>query len=195
MNIEDLSKDVENEKVVNPEHIGSSLDDSMNNMHKDWTIWDYIQSIFYRYFWNWLSSIPSEIKYFIQRGRRGYSDRDSWELELYLLDIILCNLVKRRINDSSIPATQGPDGQWRYNKPEWNEILNEMITGFYIVKKCCIGNELMYFMGITEEDKVRYNEIAKTRKFGKHRCVNAEEETRMNKAFDLFKKYFWCLSD
>lgn len=91
MNTEDSSRVVNGEKVVSPELcVGSSLDDFMKNMHKDWhwwdylqSWWDYLQSWWYRFFWNWFSSIPSEIKYFIQRGMRGYSDR-SWSLDRHL---------------------------------------------------------------------------------------------------------------
>lgn len=38
-------------------------------------------------------NIFDEIKYFIQRGIKGYSDRDLWNLDLYLAKII-CNGVK-----------------------------------------------------------------------------------------------------
>ena len=32
----------------------------------------------------WIFDIPREIKYFFQRGIRGYSDRDIWALDDYL---------------------------------------------------------------------------------------------------------------
>lgn len=37
----------------------------------------------------WLfADFPYEIKWFIQRGKRGYSDRDLWSFDLYLAKII-----------------------------------------------------------------------------------------------------------
>ena len=32
--------------------------------------------------------IPKEIKWFYQRGRRGFSDRDVWSFDYYLADVI-----------------------------------------------------------------------------------------------------------
>ena len=35
-----------------------------------------------------LSFIPKEIKWFFQRGFRGYSDRDVWNIDEWFLNII-----------------------------------------------------------------------------------------------------------
>ena len=35
-----------------------------------------------------IKDFPREIKYFVQRGRRGYSDRDIWSYDYFLADII-----------------------------------------------------------------------------------------------------------
>ena len=44
---------------------------------------DYMYYPLYRR-WYSLSRIPSEVKWFIQRGKRGYADCDVWSLDSYL---------------------------------------------------------------------------------------------------------------
>lgn len=41
----------------------------------------------YRAVWK-VIDFPAEIKYFWQRGRRGYSDRDVWDFDNYLANVI-----------------------------------------------------------------------------------------------------------
>lgn len=191
MNTEDSLKDA---KSVSQTKY-SSVEELHAALSKKWTIWDHMESCWYRFFWNWFSAIPSEIKYFFQRGTRGYSDRDSWNIDQYLIDILLCNLVELKANGHCIPSTHAPDGSWGYDETRWKAILDAMIQGFALVKKCIIGDEIIYLMGITEEDKIRYNKSSFTHLTPQPRCTTLEEETEMNTAFDLFKKYFWCLND
>lgn len=40
-----------------------------------------------------IKRIPSEIKWFWQRGRHGYSDRDLWSLDVYFADMISKSMV------------------------------------------------------------------------------------------------------
>lgn len=83
-------------------------------------------------------------------------------------DIILCNLVELKANGHCCPSTLGPDGKWDYDEIRWAKILDDMIQGFALVKKCIIGDELMYHMEITEEDKIKMNKIYQTRKYTFH---------------------------
>lgn len=39
--------------------------------------------------WTWFCDIPRETKWFIQRGRRGWSDRDVWCMHCHLTEIIV----------------------------------------------------------------------------------------------------------
>lgn len=55
-----------------------------------------------------------EIKYFIQRGRRGYSDRDCWGLSDHLSSILPGML--RSLKDE--------------NNEKWDELLESMAQGF-----------------------------------------------------------------
>lgn len=70
------------------------LDNSKSLSRKKYTLLDWIEICWYRYFWNFVSSIPLEIKSFIQRGIRGYSDRDTWNFNDYLTDVIIGGLIR-----------------------------------------------------------------------------------------------------
>ena len=64
-----------------------------------------------------------KIKYFIQRGKRGYSDRDVWSVDCYLATIIPPML--RDVAKYSI----GHPANLR-NFDEWKEILHRIADGF-----------------------------------------------------------------
>ncbi len=59
-----------------------------------------------------------EIKYFIQRGRRGYSDRDCWGLSDHLSSI-LPGMLRSLKEERSIKREKG-----------WDELLESMAQGF-----------------------------------------------------------------
>lgn len=93
---------------------------------------------FYRKYWGTYHKIkdfPSEVKYFVQRGRRGYSDRDCWSLDWYFADVIghsLKQLAK---------TTHGwPDSKFETFE-EWQAELNTIGDAFldYIDEKSDIS--------------------------------------------------------
>lgn len=68
-----------------------------------------------------------EAKWFIQRGMRGYSDRDTWSIDGYLCSWMpqaLTTLRKRRIGH--------PTG---LTKRSWDARLDRMINAFRIARK------------------------------------------------------------
>jgi len=68
-------------------------------------------------------NIFKEIKYFIQRGRRGYSDSDTWDFDDYLADVISKGLKVLKDNLHSYPVEFETIEQWQ-------EILDSIIDGF-----------------------------------------------------------------
>lgn len=70
-----------------------------------------------------LRTLPREARYFIQRGRRGYSDRDVWSLDAYLADVIAGSVTQLRRTDHGYPGM--------FDGPEpWEKILDEIVEGF-----------------------------------------------------------------
>jgi hypothetical protein len=90
---------------------------------------DYIYYPCFRMWYN-ISDIPSEIKYFIQRGMRGYSDRDTWSIDYYLSSWMPGALKQMIKYGNSYP------GHGEANTPKkWKEIVKKIIVGFEASKK------------------------------------------------------------
>jgi len=76
--------------------------------------------------WNYICDIPREIKWFWQRGRRGYADCDIWDMSDYLTDVMIGMLENLREYNSGFPA--------KLTECEWLDILLDIQRGF-IAKK------------------------------------------------------------
>ena len=75
-------------------------------------------------------NIFREIKWFIQRGRRGFSDMDKWNMHGYLSTVIPKMIRELNIGSSGCPgdlydATRINDECWK-----WKEICEEIAQGF-----------------------------------------------------------------
>ena len=94
-----------------------------------------------------LIGLPSRIKFFIQRGRRGWSDEDSWAIDYWLVDNLI-PMLKRLKNDSNgtpmsmfrkkdgIDKDGNPtDEASRLAEQRWDDMLGEIIYGLKCAKK------------------------------------------------------------
>lgn len=63
-----------------------------------------------------------QIKFFYQRGKRGWSDYDVWDMDCYLISIILPMLKRLREKSNSFPVNM--------TEKKWNLILSDMIEAF-----------------------------------------------------------------
>lgn len=75
----------------------------------------------------YIIALYDQVKWFIQRGYRGYSDRDTWSIDYYLCSWMpqaLATLRKRKIGT--------PIG---LTKKQWNAKLDRMINAFKIARK------------------------------------------------------------
>jgi hypothetical protein len=70
--------------------------------------------------------IPGEayrrVKWFVQRGWRGYSDRDTWSIDWFLMRILPNMIDELRKNTHGCPVDLTPE--------KWDEILATIATGF-----------------------------------------------------------------
>lgn len=70
------------------------------------------------------------LKWFIQRGRRGYADCDVWNFNDYLADVIIGGLLELKEAASfTVP------GIFADNPAGWVEVLDEMIGGLEAYQK------------------------------------------------------------
>lgn len=171
---------------------GSSLDDLKKFLHNrayPWyeQIYNEIQYIFRKVY-----DIPYKIKYFIQRGVRGYSDYDIWSFDHYLTKIILEGLVSLKAKSRGCPCTMNDaTGKYDYDEARWNNILDNIIDGFAIVMRCQEGTELEWGGYVDEATKSRLNKTFKEKGLG--RLTTKEEEECVRNAFNLFRDYYWSL--
>ena len=143
---------------------------------------------------------------FIQRGKRGYSDKDFWELGWYLSEIIPPMLKQLKAssfrgmpNDlldkhcknngvtAEIYSSDAPDELVEKIEnevcKEYDEIFDEMIWSFETALKVWNDDKMIYSEGYSDEFKEKYNVMTK------------EEMDRMKKGFDYFRDYFFNLWD
>jgi hypothetical protein len=77
--------------------------------------------------------IPGEtckrIKWFCQRGWRGYSDRDTWSIDGYLNSILIPMLTDLRNRHIGYPEGLAED--------EWDLILSQIVMGLEANQRIC----------------------------------------------------------
>ena len=75
----------------------------------------------------------TSIRWFIQRGRRGYADCDWWDLKSHLCSIIVPNLRRMAKEGNGCPSefweTKTNNECWK-----WEEILEQMAQAFEIAE-------------------------------------------------------------
>jgi len=71
-----------------------------------------------------------EIKWFIQRGRRGYADCDGWNFDEYFSRLIIHSLKHLKKNKIGCPSELYDASNKNNECWKWGEILEEIIQGF-----------------------------------------------------------------
>lgn len=99
--------------------IDETLDKHKISWFEDYVLWPTER------FWENVTSIPRKIKWFIQRGRRGWADCDLWSLDEYLAQWLPDALLKLKEDVHGWP--EGPDCP---TFESWQQILVEMADGF-----------------------------------------------------------------
>ena len=75
----------------------------------------------------YISLCLDEIKYFFQRGWRGYADKDFWNAEDHISYIICQACATLRVTSKGIPN--------KYKTmEEWHQVLSEIEHGFTLYK-------------------------------------------------------------
>jgi len=90
---------------------------------------------------------PSEVKWFYQRGSRGWSDRSAWSIDTWLVDNLIPMLERLKNNKHGTPASMfrkkdgvdkdgnSTDEAHRLAEQRWDNVLNEIIYGLKCAKK------------------------------------------------------------
>jgi hypothetical protein len=140
-------------------------------------------------FFKWVIRIPIEIKWFLQRGFRGYDDTSYWDLDDYLGKEIIRHLKQfKNANRVGVPDSMcfdenGKQLDLEESSKRWNETLDKMIFGFEELIKDMTEKEPWR---LYEEKKISYDEWRK---------LENEEYAKAQENAMLFIKYFNALWD
>ena len=97
--------------------------------------------------YRWLWELPYCIKYFVQRGRRGWSDQDAWSIDTWLVDNLIPMLERLKNNKYGTPSSMfrkkdgvdkdgnSTDEAHRLAEQRWDNVLREIIYGLKCAKK------------------------------------------------------------
>lgn len=66
--------------------------------------------------------VPKRIKWFYQRGKRGYSEADTWSFDTYLAQVIAGGVGRLSERNFGYPHGMAPE--------EWSSILEKIAKGF-----------------------------------------------------------------
>ena len=94
--------------------------------------------------YRWLWELPYRIKYFIQRGRRCWSDQDAWAIDYWLVEGLIPMLERLKREKLGIPSSMikesireagDESGVDILAEQRWDNILGEIIYGLKCAKK------------------------------------------------------------
>ena len=138
-----------------------------------------------------LPDLPRNIKRSIvsaiQRIKRGWSDRDTWELDYYLAKIIENSVyhLKKNVHGRPCDLTEG----------QWIDILNQIAETFWMARKIADGDlHLVEDSKKRQEFQITLDKINKNSRLNE-RCLTDKEIQRYKKGWKLFQKYFFNLWD
>jgi len=132
-------------------------------------------------FFDKIADIPNQIKWFIQRGKRGWADCDTWGFADYLSEVIRDGLLHLKRINHSYPneLTEG----------KWIDIMNEIIYTFEVAHDIAY-NDVIYIPS-KEWSQEKYDEYKKAGLYP----LRKENVLRYEKGWTLFQKYFFSLWD
>src|SRR5574337_894509 len=152
------------------------------------------------------------VKYFIQRGRRGWADCDTWSLDWYLDGWMPDALRYLKAHKHGTPMAVFPDGpEYRdeHGNPNeaaseiaearWNEVLDKIIAGFEASHRIQDGlyeGELGQYP-LSRPEGVSRDAWAKVQdnRFAASRLLEERDTKIFEEGMALFAKYYWNLWD
>ena len=93
-----------------------------------------------------IMEFPSEVKWFYQRGSRGWSDRSVWSIDSWLVDNLIPMLERLKNNKHGTPSSMfrkkdgvskngiSTDEADRLAEQRWENVLSEIIYGLKCAK-------------------------------------------------------------
>ncbi|MHA2013320.1 MAG: hypothetical protein ACTSWG_13200 [Candidatus Helarchaeota archaeon] len=185
-----------------------SVDEITHGLKNGWLRDKYLYV--YRFFLH-IKNFPQdfylESKWFIQRGKRGWSDKDSWSIDWWLVQILPEILIRLKKRKYGIPTKCFSSAQSQikkggdYTKQEeqraknkWNKILNSIINTFITAGHIC--NNHWIYCPTKDYYKKENKELRKTQgKLDFIYIMSYKECKQYEEGWKNFQDYFFDLWD
>jgi hypothetical protein len=141
-----------------------------------------------------------DIKHFYQRAKKGYSSRDVWNMNSYLISIIIPMLKELKEGKLGYPGTEGAK-----TPEEWEQRLDEMIEGFEAGKRFIDDDYMekiqpgwLESIDTFEQDNSGHLLLKSNvtdESWKKYLIMVNEDEEKFHGGFKIFEKYFFHLWD
>ncbi len=125
-----------------------------------------------------IKDFPSEVKWFYQRGSRGWSDRSAWSIDIWIVDNLIPILKRLKRDSHGIPLSMfrkkdgidkdgnSTDEANLLAQQRWDNVLNEIIYGLKCAKTI---NDLDYDYNDSKRTKQMMKSVEKSfQLIGKH---------------------------
>jgi hypothetical protein len=157
--------------------------------------------IFYRII-DFFKYLPKEIKWFCQRGIRGYSDYDTWDMDYWFLNTVVPMLKSLRKNKHGYPGN--------ITQEEWDNILDKMIFYFTEANEETCSKQNKYkdsFSNVMwkngkmidksqmNKQEAKYYEEIRHKYFNREKELDLYRNKKLQQGFVLFNNWFWHLWD
>ena len=159
----------------------------INRKRKAHPVYYFFQGLYYRIY-RFIERIPLNVKTFVQRGKRGWANSDTWGFDYYLAKVIYEGVrhLKENINGMPNNLTEG----------QWIDILNKITDAFGFAHRMT-KNELYLIKNKRKRKEWQkdLDEINKKYKSLNSRCMTNKEIKAYEEGWKLFKEYFFDLWD
>jgi len=147
-------------------------------------IYYFFHDLYWRVY-HYITGIPLKIRTFIQRGKRGWADSDSWGFSYYLARVIEEGLINIQ----------------KYGHSVFHESKDLQIIIDTFIKAQEILEDKVFYLSSTDFTQEGYNKLKKLarelskRNNEKYRVMTKREILKYEKGFDLFKEHFFSFWD
>lgn len=115
-----------------------------------------------------------------QRFKRGWSYRDSWDIDFWFMDMVKPMLIHLRDHGIGIPFDLYLDGA-ENERAAWEDVLTEMVECLELMDE----ESAQKHLGVYDQEWSKES----------YKMVNDLMEEKKNRFFELFSKHFYSLWD
>ena len=141
--------------------------------------------------YSYIVNIPREVKWFIQRGMRGWAECDAWDFYNYNAKVCREVILDFRVNKGGTPCdmfvikeNRNPTKKEELTaKKKWDNILGKMFYAFDLICKIGEGEREFFSPCLPQEKQMNL------------KCLTRRENEGIQEGLRLFTKHYFSLWD